>query len=98
MIMDLETLRSNYRNDILAITSRYGASDVFVFGSTARGTADDSSDIDLLVNLEESRSLMDLARINVALEDLLHKKVDIVVASSLKSALRDNILKDATRL
>ncbi len=96
--MDLETLKTQYKNDIMAIVGRHGASNVRVFGSVARGDSDEKSDIDLLVHLEPGRSLMDLARINVALEDLLRTKVDLVVDDYVKPALRDNIFNEAEDL
>jgi predicted nucleotidyltransferase len=49
------------REEILTLAARHGASNVRVFGSVARGDADDASDVDFLVDVEEGRSLLDLA-------------------------------------
>jgi predicted nucleotidyltransferase len=54
-----DQLREN-RDQILKIAERHGARNVRVFGSVARGEADDQSDIDLLVDMEPGRSLLDL--------------------------------------
>lgn len=58
--MDLRTLLKQKREQVLETAAQYGAYNVRVFGSVARGEADEASDIDLLVNLETGRSLMDL--------------------------------------
>jgi predicted nucleotidyltransferase len=58
--MDLQTLLEQKREQVLETAARYGAYDVRVFGSVARNEANDASDIDILVNMEPGRSLMDL--------------------------------------
>jgi uncharacterized protein len=55
-----------------------------VFGSTARGEASPESDIDLLVTLEASRTLLDQIALWQDLEDLLNRKVDVVTESALR--------------
>jgi predicted nucleotidyltransferase len=52
-------LKSN-REKIVRIVARYGAYNVRIFGSVARGEADEQNDIDLLVNMEPGRNLFDL--------------------------------------
>ena len=66
--MTLAELRRSSRNTIIATAARHGASNVRVFGPVARGEASDRSDVDLLVDLDRGRSLMDLGGI---LTDLL---------------------------
>ena len=56
---------------ILRITRENGATAVRVFGLRARGDANDASDLDLLVELEPARSLLDLVGMKLALEDFL---------------------------
>jgi uncharacterized protein len=50
---------AQYRATILGIAAKYGARNVRVFGSTVRGEAADTSDVDILVDLEAGRSLLD---------------------------------------
>jgi predicted nucleotidyltransferase len=71
---------------------------VRVFGSVARGEADEKSDIDLLVDLEKGRSLLDLAGLLVDLEELLGCKVDVVPEDSLRERIRGRVLKEAVAL
>lgn len=86
------------RWEILRIASRYGAHDVRVFGSVARGEADRESDVDFLVELEAGRSLLDLGGLQMELEELLGCKVDVVTESGLYWLLRRRILKEAQPL
>ena len=58
--------------------ARYGAHNVHVFGSVVRGEADEQSDIDLMVDFEPGRSLLDHARLWLEIQDLLGVKVDVV--------------------
>ena len=76
----------------------HGATNVRVFGSFARGTQQDESDLDLLVDLEPGRSLLDLIAISQDLEDLLGRRVDVVTTRSLSPYIRDSVLKDAIPL
>lgn len=75
--MDISELRHR-RNQILAITDKYGAEDVRIFGSVARGDATASSDVDFLVRYRPGTSLMDAAAIWTELQELLGCKVDLV--------------------
>ena len=93
--LELLSLR---RQDILGIASKFGARNIRVFGSVARGDARDDSDIDLLVDFEPNRSLSDMGGLMVELRDLLGRNVDIVTEDSLYWLLRRRILKEAVPL
>jgi len=86
------------RDQILRIASRHGAHNIRVFGSVARGDADESSDIDLLVDFEPDRSLLDHAALVLDLEELLGRKVDVVTEKGVYWLLRRRILKEARAL
>jgi uncharacterized protein len=86
------------REEILRTAARHGARNVRVFGSVARGEAGENSDIDLLIDLEQGRSLLDQAGLMVELEDLLGRKVDVVTEQGLYWLLRRRILKEARPL
>jgi predicted nucleotidyltransferase len=83
---------------IRAIAERYGARNIRVFGSVARGDDRPDSDLDLLIDLEEERSLLDLIAIQQDLEDLLGRKVDVVTEGGLNRYLKDDILREAIPL
>jgi predicted nucleotidyltransferase len=96
--MSYDELLSTKREEIHRIAARYGASNVRVFGSVARGEADEQSDIDLLVDLEPKRSLLELAGLLVDLEELLGCTVDVVPEDSLRKRIKDRVLKEAIAL
>jgi len=74
-----------------------GVSHAAVFGSVARGEAIADSDIDVLVDLDEARSMgiFEYARLKLSINELLDGAGDVVNRRTLKPLLRDNILRDA---
>ena len=86
------------RAQILEIAAKHGAQNLRIFGSVARGEDRADSDVDFLVEMDEGRSLFDLARMTVELEDLLQCNVDLVEQSALHWTLRDKILGQAQPL
>ena len=85
------------REQILRLASKYGARNVRIFGSVARGEAGADSDLDLLVELEAGRSLLDHVALIQDLEDLLGRKVDVVTERALHWYIRDQVLAEAVR-
>ena len=86
------------REDILRIAARHGARNIRLFGSAARGEDRPGSDLDLLVDMESGRSLVDLVALSQELEELLHRRVDVLTDSSVHPAVRPYILADARPL
>jgi predicted nucleotidyltransferase len=80
------------------IAALHGVHSVRVFGSVARGEQRPDSDIDLLVDLEPRRSLLDLIAFAQDLEEALGRHVDAVTERSLSPYLRDKILAEALPL
>lgn len=97
MPMSLETLR-DYRLVIVNLAAQYGAYNVRVFGSVARGEADLDSDVDFLVDLEMGRSLLDLGGLLMDLQELLGCRVDVVTEKGLRQRIRDRVLREAVAL
>ena len=96
--MDIQILRKQKREQILETAQRYGAYNVRIFGSVARGEADEASDIDILVNLEPGRSLMDLGGLLYDLQILLGTEVDVVTEKGLRPRIREQVLREAVSL
>jgi hypothetical protein len=86
------------RADILRVATLHGARNVRIFGSVAPGDEEPSSDVDLLVEFEEGRSVLDLAGLWQDLEELPARKVDVVEPEGLHWYVRDGILKEAVPL
>ena len=86
------------REEILALAARHGAQNVRLFGSVARGTADQLSDIDILVDLDRDRSLLDLAELLADLSELLGESVDVVTVNGLRGRIRERVLAEAVAL
>ncbi len=96
--MSICELLQEKREEILRIAAQHGASNVRIFGSVARGEAKPDSDVDFLVELESSRSLLDHVALIQDLEDLLGTKVDVATDKGLRERVRDRILKEALPL
>lgn len=92
-----EILKSR-RDDILRLAAAHGARNLRVFGSVARGEADETSDVDFLVELEPGRTLLDLGGLLMDLRELLDRNVDVVTEASLKARIRDRVLREARPL
>ncbi len=80
---------------IRKVATAHGATRVRMFGSLARGTGRPDSDIDLLVDMEPGRDLLDLIAIKQDLEDRLGRRVDVLTERSLSPYIRDQVLKEA---
>ncbi|OGW89399.1 MAG: nucleotidyltransferase [Omnitrophica bacterium RIFCSPLOWO2_01_FULL_50_24] len=96
--MELNEKIQGHRQEILSLAKKYGARNVRIFGSVARGDAREDSDIDVLVDLESGRSLLDLGGLLMDLQDLLGRRVDVVTAKGLRDRIRSRVLKEAVPL
>ena len=88
-------LRSR-RDEIMRLADRYGAKNIRIFGSFARGENTGASDADFLVSMEGS--LLKRIAFMQELEKLLGRKVDVVTERSVHWYVRDRILKEAVPL
>ncbi len=93
----LDYLRA-HRDEILALAAQYGASNVRVFGSVARGDATPTSDIDLLVSLPSRFTLLKLSGLVRSLRELLGYPVEVTSEKHLREEMSAAILKDAEPL
>jgi hypothetical protein len=98
MGMDTRTMLQVRRNDILSVAARYGARNVRVFGSVARGDARPDSDVDILVDMEPGRSLFDLGGLLSELQTLLDVDVDVVTEKGLRPRIRAQVMREAVPL
>jgi len=88
--MELEGLK----HKIIPVLERYDVKRAAVFGSFVRGEQKEDSDIDILVEFEGKKSLLDLAGLKIELEEALQRKVDVLTYNSLHPLLKDRILQE----
>lgn len=94
----MHPLVREHRKEILRLAREHGARNVRLFGSAARGEDRAESDLDLLVDMEDGRSLVDHVALKQDLEDLLEREIDVVTERSLHPRLRDRVLREAEAL
>jgi len=82
------------RNKVVLLLKRYDVKRAAFFGSFVRGEHRGDSDIDILVEFEGEKSLLDLARLKIELEKVLGRRVDVLTYASLHPLLRDRILQE----
>jgi len=95
--MTIETLQA-HRRTIIDLATSHGARNVRVFGSMVRGDAHPKSDIDLLVEIESGRTLLDAIALEQDLEELLGRRVEISTDGGLSPYLEKRILAEAAVL
>ena len=96
--MGIKELLESRRNEILNLAARYGAKNIRVFGSVARGEGGPGSDLDLLVDMEKGRNLLDLVGFWQDLEELLGCHVDVITEGGISPYLRERIYAEALPL
>lgn len=96
--MRISAVLKESRERILETAARHGARNVRVFGSAARGEADETSDVDFLVKMEPGRTLLDLVGLWQDLEELLGCKVGVITEGGISPYLRERILEEAVSL
>lgn len=89
---------ANQHDAIMRLARRHGATNLRLFGSAARGEEREDSDLDLLVEMEPGRSLLDHVALKQDLEDLLGREVDVVTEQSLHPRIRERVLREAVSL
>jgi uncharacterized protein len=96
-LASLDALR-DLREPILQIAHRRKATNIRVFGSIARGAANDESDIDFLVSMEPDATLVDLIGLEQDLKALLGREVDVLTDDAVHPHLEEEVRSSAVRL
>ena len=82
------------KRKILPVLQRYDVRKAAIFGSFARGENKEGSDIDILVEFNGEKSLLDLSGLKITLEELLKREVDVLTYNSLHPLLKERILNE----
>ena len=88
--MNIEEIKEK----IIPILKKHGVTKAGIFGSVVRGEATESSDIDILVEIESDMSLLDFVGLKLDLEEALGKKVDLGEYCTIKPIIKDQILSE----
>lgn len=84
--------------EIREIAQKYGAENIRIFGSVARGKENDNSDIDFLVDMKKKPNLLNRIAFMQELEDFLGRKVEVVTVKNLRAYFRDKVIQEAINL
>lgn len=83
---------------ILVVAREHSIQNIRVFGSVAKSEDGPASDLDVIVDFEDGRSLFDLIRFKQEIEDLLKVKVDVVTESAIHWRIKEELLDGAIQL
>jgi predicted nucleotidyltransferase len=95
---DITQLLLRKRDEIISMAEERGARNIRIFGSIARNESRPDSDIDLLIDLDPDRSLLDVGGLAMDLSRLLDRPVDIVTEAGLRDRIRARVLREARPL
>lgn len=96
--MGIEEIIRDKRHAVLDAAAGHGARNMRVFGSVARGDATEHGDVDVLVTFEAGRSLLDHAGLQLELEEILGRPMEVASDAGLKPHLRERVLTEAVAL
>ena len=96
--MQRETIIRILNEQQKTLADRYSVKTLSLFGSVARGEARDDSDVDLLVEFNQPVGLFQFIELQQWLESLLGCKVDLGTPRSLKTSIKDQVLREAIRV
>jgi uncharacterized protein len=83
------------REGLAELCDRHGITKLRLFGSLAREEGDETSDVDLLVDFDQRKSLLDLVRIEREFSEHFGREVDLLTERALSPYLRDRIVREA---
>jgi len=96
--MGVKEILQEKRQEILEIAAKHGAYNIRIFGSVARGEADEDSDVDFLIDAGPNRTPFFPGGLVRDLEGLLGRPVDVVTEKGLRSRIRERVLNEAVPL
>lgn len=88
----------DHKQEILHIGEKNGIKNIRIFGSVIRGEDRPDSDFDLLVEIDEDRTLFDVIRFKQSVEDLLGREVDVISDRAVHETLKEEIIDKAVQL
>ena len=95
---DLTTILAELRALQPELKKRYPIREMGVFGSYVRGEQREDSDLDVLVDLGDGMTLIDLAGLQLEIGEALGLKVDLAMKDGLKTRIEKRVLAEAVML
>lgn len=88
--------KEDIKRTVAPLLQKYGVAKASIFGSFVKGQQHEGSDIDMLIEFNDSdkKSLLDLIALEQDMEELIQRKVDLVTASSIHPAIKPSVLKE----
>ncbi|MEK6824989.1 MAG: nucleotidyltransferase family protein [Nanoarchaeota archaeon] len=96
--MGTNPLLNEIRQKIIPLLKEHNVTKAGIFGSYARGEQDNKSDVDILVEIGGGTDLIELIRLRAKLQNMIKRKVDLVEYGSIRSEIRNSILRDEFRI
>ncbi len=90
-LSEIQTILKEHKEDL---KRKYGVTEIAVFGSVVRDAQTDKSDVDILVEFDETPDLLTFIELERYLEELLSSKVDLVRKQVIRKELENKILKE----
>jgi len=97
-MLDLQKIKDILTKEKDFLRKKYKIKEISLFGSFVRGEQKESSDLDILVSFTEPVSLLDIAKLEVYLSDLLGIRIDVVPKEDVRSELKKIIDQEAIPL
>lgn len=94
----MDPLIETHRSEIIALAERNGLHELRVFGSMARGDADEASDVDLLETVPPNTSGLAVFGLEIDVRELLGRPVEVLTEGCLHEMFRDRVLREAIPL
>lgn len=92
---NLEEIKRTINEQKSSLRERFKVKSIAIFGSYLRGEQNEESDIDILVEFYETIDLFEFVKLENFLSEMLNNKVDLVMKDTLKSRIKDKILREA---
>jgi predicted nucleotidyltransferase len=95
---EIENISKRMLLKMMLTLKKYGVKKAGIFGSYARGEQNKDSDLDVLVEISDKKTLLFLAELKVILSNLLHRNVDLVEYDYVHPLIKEDVLKQEIRL
>jgi len=90
MRMSLEEIK----HKVISVLKRHDVARASILGSFARGKVKENSDLDILIEFNGEKSLLDLVALKLELEESLRRSVDVLTYKAIHPAIRERVLKE----